>query len=86
MEEYETENNDKTEEEVSDSGDSTGSTTESDNSDMEMDSANYDEDPFAWDVQVGDKWRRWNFISDGLHKDLYFIHSWKCDVWLITYV
>ena len=55
MEEYETENNDKTEEEVSDSGDSTGSTTESDNSDMEMDSANYDEDPFAWDVQVGDK-------------------------------
>ena len=50
----EDENNEKTEDEVSDSGESTGSTTESDNScDMEMDSPNYDEDPFAWDTQVG---------------------------------
>ena len=42
--------NDKTEEEISESGDTTSSTTESDVSDVEMDSNN--EDPFAWDKQV----------------------------------
>ena len=44
--------NDKTEEEMSESGETTSSTTESDVSDVEMDSNN--EDPFAWDKQV---WR-----------------------------
>ena len=42
--------NDKTEEEMSESGETTSSTTESDVSDVEMDSNN--EDPFAWDKQV----------------------------------
>ena len=42
--------NDKTEEELSESGETTSSTTESDVSDVEMDSNN--EDPFAWDKQV----------------------------------
>ena len=42
--------NDKTEEELSESGETTSSTTESDVSDVEMDS--YSEDPFAWDKQV----------------------------------
>ena len=42
--------NDKTEEELSESGETTSSTTESDVSDVEMDSN--DEDPFAWDKQV----------------------------------
>lgn len=42
--------NDKTEEEISESGDTTSSTTESDVSDVEMDSNN--EDPFAWDKQT----------------------------------
>ena len=41
---------DKTEEEISESGDTTSSTTESDVSDVDMDSNN--EDPFAWDKQV----------------------------------
>ena len=44
--------NDKTEEEMSESGETTSSTTESDVSDVETDSNN--EDPFAWDKQV---WR-----------------------------
>lgn len=39
----------KTEEEISESGDTTSSTTESDVSDVDMDSNN--EDPFAWDKQ-----------------------------------
>lgn len=42
--------NDKTEEEMSESGETTSSTTESDVSDVEMDSNN--EDPFAWDKQM----------------------------------
>lgn len=42
--------NDKTEEELSESGETTSSTTESDVSDVEMDSNS--EDPFAWDKQV----------------------------------
>ena len=42
--------NDKTEEELSESGGTTSSTTESDVSDVEVDSN--DEDPFAWDKQV----------------------------------
>ena len=42
--------NDKTEEELSESGGTTSSTTESDVSEVEMDSN--DEDPFAWDKQV----------------------------------
>lgn len=41
--------NDKTEEELSESGETTSSTTESDVSDVEMDSNS--EDPFAWDKQ-----------------------------------
>ena len=41
--------NDKTEEEMSESGETTASTTESD-SDVVMESNN--EDPFAWDKQV----------------------------------
>ena len=48
--------NDKTEEELSESGETTSSTTESDVSDVEMDSNS--EDPFAWDKQV-----RRNFID-----------------------
>ncbi|KAL9961905.1 hypothetical protein ACROYT_G030941 [Oculina patagonica] len=42
--------NDKTEEELSESGETTSSTTESEVSDVEMDSNN--EDPFAWDKQT----------------------------------
>lgn len=42
--------NDKTEEELSESGGTTSSTTESDVSDVEVDSN--DEDPFAWDKQT----------------------------------
>jgi len=42
--------NDKTEEELSESGGTTSSTTESEVSDVEVDSN--DEDPFAWDKQV----------------------------------
>lgn len=42
--------NDKTEEELSESGGTTSSTTESDVSEVEMDSN--DEDPFAWDKQT----------------------------------
>ena len=41
---------DKTEEEMSESGETTSSTTESDVSDVDMESNN--EDPFAWDNQV----------------------------------
>lgn len=40
----------KTEEEISESGDTTSSTTESDVTDVDMDSNT--EDPFAWDKQV----------------------------------
>ena len=50
--------NDKTEEEMSESGETTSSTTESDVSDVEMDSNN--EDPFAWDKQV---WRWCLFVN-----------------------
>ena len=50
--------NDKTEEEMSESGETTSSTTESDVSDVEMDSNN--EDPFAWDKQV---WRCCLFVN-----------------------
>lgn len=41
---------DKTEEEISESGETTSSTTESDVSDVDMESN--PEDPFAWDKQV----------------------------------
>ena len=47
--------NDKTEEEMSESGGTTSSTTESDVSDVEVDSN--DEDPFAWDKQVCHLWK-----------------------------
>ena len=57
--------NDKTEEEMSESGETTSSTTESDVSDVEMDSNN--EDPFAWDKQV---WRWCLFVNQSFRPRL----------------
>ena len=53
--------NDKTEEELSESGGTTSSTTESDVSDVEVDSN--DEDPFAWDKQVCHLFRVLNIVK-----------------------
>ena len=58
--------NDKTEEELSESGETTSSTTESDVSDVEMDSNS--EDPFAWDKQV----RRKVFLTSAFSLSLFF--------------